>query len=193
MTCCDFRDAADRQFTAAKAAKELKAYHKGRLGPTTRLLHDGNVGFNQGFVARHRRWHRSAYARERGMRKGVVADASGAYVSASTEIVQGDLLELGAKLPSADLVTLDRVVCCYPADEPMLEEATRHAEHGLAFVISTRPLVRPCRNGAGERETHRGKKAAAALSKTLTFGFRAHDLPRTRGFCGRPGLYAPVN
>jgi magnesium-protoporphyrin O-methyltransferase len=61
---------------------------------------------------------------ERGMRKGVVADASGAYVSASkdeairrgvtasTEIVQGDLLELGAKLPSADLVTLDRVVCC---------------------------------------------------------------------------------
>jgi len=35
-------------------------------------------------------------------------------------------------LPAADLVTLDRVVCCFPGYEPMLDEATRHAVRGLA-------------------------------------------------------------
>jgi hypothetical protein len=49
-SCCDFRDAAGRQFTAEKAAKELQAYRNGRLGPTTRLIRDGVVAseLNQG-------------------------------------------------------------------------------------------------------------------------------------------------
>ena len=57
MTCCDFRDAADRQFTTEKAAKELEAYRKGRLGPTTRLLRDGVVelGLSDGFELARRR------------------------------------------------------------------------------------------------------------------------------------------
>lgn len=40
-SCGDFTSAADRQFTEAKAAKELKAYRRGRIGPTTRRLRDG--------------------------------------------------------------------------------------------------------------------------------------------------------
>jgi magnesium-protoporphyrin O-methyltransferase len=51
----------------------------------------------------------------------------------SASIVQGDLLELAGTLPVADLVTLDRVVCCYPAHEPMLHEAARHAMRALAL------------------------------------------------------------
>jgi hypothetical protein len=44
MSCCgDFRNAADLQFTSDKAAKELRAYRKGHVGPTTRLLRDGVV------------------------------------------------------------------------------------------------------------------------------------------------------
>jgi magnesium-protoporphyrin O-methyltransferase len=81
---------------------------------------------------------------ERGMTKAVVADASAAYVAAAREeanrrgrassaaVVHGDLLQLSAQLPAADLVTLDRVLCCYPAYEPMLDEAARHALRGLA-------------------------------------------------------------
>jgi magnesium-protoporphyrin O-methyltransferase len=148
MTCCDFRDAADRQFTAEKAAKELEAYRKGRLGPTTRLLRDGvlelglsdgsllDIGGGVGALAFE--------LLERGVTKAVVVDASAAYVAATREeanrrgrmesvaVVHGDLLQLSAQLPAADLVTLDRVVCCYPAYKPMLEEAMRHALRALA-------------------------------------------------------------
>ena len=49
-SCCDFRDAAGRQFTPEKAAKELRAYRQGRLGSTTRLLRDGvvDLGLSRG-------------------------------------------------------------------------------------------------------------------------------------------------
>ena len=148
-SCCDFRGAADRQFTAEKAAKELEAYRKGRLGPTTRLLRDSVVTLGLG--------HGSLLdigggvgaltfeLLERGMTKAVVADASAAYVAAAREeacrrdraqsatVIHGDLLEVTRELPAADLVTLDRVVCCYPAYEPMLQEAARHAMRGLAL------------------------------------------------------------
>jgi magnesium-protoporphyrin O-methyltransferase len=48
-------------------------------------------------------------------------------------IVYGDVLELSKELPTVDVVTLDRVVCCYPSYKPMLEEATRHAGRALAL------------------------------------------------------------
>jgi SAM-dependent methyltransferase len=148
MTCCDFPDGADRQFTAEKAAKELAAYRKGRLGPTTRLLRDGVVelGLSDGSLLDIGGGVGALTFEllERGMTKAVVADASAAYVSAAREeanrrgrtesvtVVRGDLLQISAQLPAADLVTLDRVVCCYPAYDLMLEEAARHALRGLA-------------------------------------------------------------
>ena len=146
--CCDFRDAAGRQFTAEKAAKELKAYRSGHLGPTTRLIRDGivDVRLNQGSLL-DIGGGVGALTFEllgRGVSKAVVADASAAYVAAVTEevsrrgqtesatVIHGDLLDLADRLPAADLVTLDRVVCCYPGYEPMLNEAARHAVRGLA-------------------------------------------------------------
>lgn len=148
-SCCDFRDAAGRQFTAEKAANELQAYRQGRVGPTTRLIRDGVAALelNQGSLL-DIGGGVGALAFEllgRGMTKAVVADASAAYVAAareevgrrgrteSTTVVHGDLLDLAERLPAADLVTLDRVVCCYPEYEPLLEEAARHALRGLAL------------------------------------------------------------
>jgi hypothetical protein len=147
-SCCDFRDAAGRQFTAEKAANELRAYQNGRLGPTTRLIRDGVVdcGLNHGSLL-DIGGGVGALTFEllgRGITKAIVADASAAYIAAATEeasrrgqtkaasVIHGDLLELAERLPDADLVTLDRVVCCYPGYEPMLDEATRHAVRGLA-------------------------------------------------------------
>lgn len=148
-SCCDFRDAADRQFTAARAAKELEVYRKGRLGPTTRLLRDGviDLGLNHGSLLDIGGGVGALTFEllERGIARAVMAEASTAYATAakgealrrghseSATIVQGDLLELSNELPTASLVTLDRVVCCYPSYEPMLEEASRHAEGSLAL------------------------------------------------------------
>ena len=132
-----------------KAAKELQVYRQGRLGPTTRLLRDGiaDLGLSQGSLL-DIGGGVGALAFElfdRGITEAVIADASLAYVTAareeairrgraeSTTIVHGDLLELADKLPTATLVTLDRVVCCYPSYEPLLAEAARHADRGLAL------------------------------------------------------------
>jgi magnesium-protoporphyrin O-methyltransferase len=148
-SCCDFRNAADLQFTSDKAAKELRAYQKGHVGPTTRLLRDGVVelGLNNGSLLDIGGGVGALTFEllERGMNAGVVADASIAYVRAAVEeairrkrsrsvkVVYGDALEVSKDLPTADLVTLDRVVCCYPSYQPLLDEAVRHAERAIAL------------------------------------------------------------
>jgi magnesium-protoporphyrin O-methyltransferase len=47
---------------------------------------------------------------------------------------EGDFVELASSVASADAVTLDRVVCCYPAYRPLLEEAAAHGRRYLALV-----------------------------------------------------------
>lgn len=49
------------------------------------------------------------------------------------EQVEGDYVALASTLPMADLVALDRVVCCYPAYAPLLEHATAHSRRLLAI------------------------------------------------------------
>lgn len=148
-SCCDFERAADGQFTATKAAKELQAYRKGRLGPTTRLLRDGVVqaGLNQGSLL-DIGGGVGALTFEllaRGVTSAIIAEASAAYVATArdeanrrgqagcVQVVRGDMLRIATPLPSANLVTLDRVVCCYPSYESMLDEALRHATRGFAL------------------------------------------------------------
>jgi magnesium-protoporphyrin O-methyltransferase len=80
-----------------------------------------------------------------GMERAIVVDASSAYLAAaseeaarrdrssSTQIVHGDFLTLARDLPATAVVTLDRVVCCYPSYRPLLEQSVEHAERGLAL------------------------------------------------------------
>ena len=44
-----------------------------------------------------------------------------------TAFLHGDFLSVAAQLPTATIVTLDRVIC-YPACEPMLKEALQHSQ-----------------------------------------------------------------
>ena len=138
---------ADWQFTATKAAKELQAYRRGRLGATTRLLRDGIVqtGLNHGTLLDIGGGVGALTFEllDRGLRRAVIADASAAYVAAAREeavrrnraldieVVHGDILQLS--LARASVVTLDRVVCCYPSYEPMIEYAVRRAENVVAL------------------------------------------------------------
>ena len=80
---------------------------------------------------------------DRGMSTAIVVEASAAYVAAATEeatrrakpvdIVLGDFVQVSETLPSVDLVSLDRVVCCYPRYEPLLDQALGHAARGFAL------------------------------------------------------------
>jgi 16S rRNA G966 N2-methylase RsmD len=82
----------------------------------------------------------------RGVGRAVHLEASAAYVAAARAEAQrrghadrvqfhhGDFVDLAPKVGSADLVTLDRVVCCYPELEPLVSLSAEKAER--FYVLS---------------------------------------------------------
>jgi magnesium-protoporphyrin O-methyltransferase len=56
------------------------------------------------------------------------------YGSRPTQFILGDFAAIADTLPKADVVTLDRVVCCYPDGEALLREAAERTLHLLAFT-----------------------------------------------------------
>jgi hypothetical protein len=83
---------------------------------------------------------------DRGFSRATHVDASQAYLDAAADeaarlghadrvtFVYGDFSTLGAGLAPADLVTLDRVVCCDPDYVGLLGAAADHARRLLAFT-----------------------------------------------------------
>jgi magnesium-protoporphyrin O-methyltransferase len=81
-----------------------------------------------------------------GARSAVDVDASTAYLSAAREEAarrgyqgrvtyrHGNFVDLAASLEDADVVTLDRVVCCYDDARALLELSARRARKVLALV-----------------------------------------------------------
>lgn len=148
--CCrTFACAADQQFTEKKASAELKRYRTKGPGPTTRLLQDGiagagelngtllDIGAGVGAL--------TFSLLERGISHAIAVDASAAYHRVArqeaerigreeaVQFIHGDFVAVSPELPIATLVTLDRVVCCYPSVESLLDAALRHTDRCLAF------------------------------------------------------------
>jgi Methyltransferase domain len=148
-SCCAFGNTADEHFDEEKVAKELRQFRRKGPGPTTRALREGllsarvrhgtllDIGGGLGIL--------SLELLDAGCSRAVVVEASSAYLaaaseeaarrgrSASIEFVHGDFVAVASQLAPATTVTLDRVVCCYPFYEPLLEQALRLAERGFAF------------------------------------------------------------
>jgi magnesium-protoporphyrin O-methyltransferase len=148
-SCCAFDHTVDQQFTREKVAKELRRYQRKGLGRTARLLRDSlaaarvtsgtllDVGAGVGAL--------TFALLDEGMARGTVVEASAAYLAAASEettrrdrsaavhFVHGDYVAVGPQVPGATIVTLDRVVCCYPLFGPLLEQAARHAEKAIAL------------------------------------------------------------
>jgi SAM-dependent methyltransferase len=149
-SCCGaFSTLADRQFTPEIAQRDLQDYRAHGPEPTAVLLRDSlaaaglirgsllDVGSGIGAL--------TFELLAAGATSAIAADASSAYIEAAREeaerrhvahavqFIHGDFLDVGPTLPAADIVTLDRVVCCYPAFEPLLREALRHTREWFAF------------------------------------------------------------
>ena len=149
-SCCStFECAAGQQFNEKKAAEELKRFRTNGPGPTTRLLAEGiaqagalsgsvlDVGSGIGAL--------TFTLLERGATDAVAVDASTPYLDAARgeadrrgradaiRFIHADFVEASSHLPSASIVTLDRVVCCYPSCEQLLVAAVGHAERCLAM------------------------------------------------------------
>lgn len=143
-------EAADL-FGARMARHELRRYR--RRGPTrsTRLLlrglpddavRDGHlldIGGGIGAIQHE--------LLDRGVAGVTAVDASPAYLAAAAgeaarrgtvdrvHYLQGDAVELAPDLPDADVVTLDRVLCCYPDMPALVEASAARATRTWAIVF----------------------------------------------------------
>lgn len=146
--CERFCADTDRFFDARVAARELRRYRRKGPGVTARLLRDGirahagsgttliDIGAGVGAV--------TFELVGAGVERATVVEVSSAYLDAvreeaarrrqddRVERLHGDFVSVASRVPAADIVTLDRVVCCHPAVEPLLEEAATHARRCLA-------------------------------------------------------------
>ena len=150
MDCCQ-PDLYDTQFDVEHAADELRDYRRhGPRGWTARLIQelakggvDGltvlDIGAGVGAV------HQALLAA--GAASATDVDASGPYLAAAREeaerrgladrvtYVKGDAVRVGPEVAEADLVALDRVVCCYADIDGLVRMAASHTRRRLGMVF----------------------------------------------------------
>jgi magnesium-protoporphyrin O-methyltransferase len=142
VTCCQC-EGIERQFGRKHAEKELRRFRRSGPIPTTRALIDAlrARGINGasvldvggGIGALHH------VLLDAGGSHAVHIDVSPDYLELSREestrlghddrvsFVRGDFVRLAPGMPEADVVTLDRVICCYPDMEQLVSASARKA------------------------------------------------------------------
>ncbi len=146
----------EKEFGEDFARRELRRYRRRGVGAPTRLLVaaileagggetlldiGGGVGGIQHALL------------EDGARSAVAVDASSALLDAARQealrrhlndrirFLHGDFLELADTLSPADVVTLDKVICCYPAMEALVAESADRARRLWGTVYPRRTLL----------------------------------------------------
>jgi magnesium-protoporphyrin O-methyltransferase len=154
MPCCQGQD-FDRMFDARRARKDMRAYRKrGARGATRRLLDavrasmrergtpnfthldiGGGVGVLQHELARD------------GAAQTTAVDASRAYLELLREAagergyearqrrIEGDFTQVADRVEPATIVTLDKVICCYPDMMTLVRASARKATLLYGIVI----------------------------------------------------------
>jgi magnesium-protoporphyrin O-methyltransferase len=150
VDCCE-HSVYDDQFDAKEAARKLREYRRnGPKGWTARLIDgltaDGVAGMTvleigAGVGAVHQT------LLESGAATATDVDASGPYLAVAREeaerrgladrvtFLKGDAVRLADRLPEADLVALDRVVCCYGDMPGLVGLASARARRRLGMVL----------------------------------------------------------
>lgn len=141
----------DKFFDAKAARKELRAYRKrGARGATAHLLRlvqaaspqtptlldiGGGVGVIQQEMLKA------------GASKVTSVDASAAYLATMQSVandhgyrerwagIEGDFVALSGEIAPADVVTLDKVICCYPGMPALVSRSASKAEKLYGIVV----------------------------------------------------------
>ena len=137
-------------FGAATAEHELKRYRKRGPHGTTRMLLDAlrtegvqgaevlDIGGGVGAIGHE--------LLDAGTRSVTAVEASPVFLAVAQReaerqghrdriaFVQGDFVELAAQIPSAQVVTLDRVICCYDEMEALVSASAERAERLYGVV-----------------------------------------------------------
>jgi 2-polyprenyl-3-methyl-5-hydroxy-6-metoxy-1,4-benzoquinol methylase len=146
--CSSFCTASQRQFSAAIARRDLALYRKRGPDVTTRLLRDAILHAGSGSSVLDIGAGIGALSFEllaAGVTRATTVDAAPAYLAAAREEagrrdfadrfeqIHGDFVSVARDIAPADIVTMDRVVCCYPAYQPLLEAALGRSRRLFAF------------------------------------------------------------
>lgn len=203
MTCCPHCVGAEDFFGERMARHELRRYRKkGPSVSTRRLLeaigapagHDEtllDIGGGVGAID-----HELLAA---GMPRAIHVEASASYLKAAEQESErhgwrdrvthhhGDFVDLAPTLPDADVVTLDRVICCYPDVDRLVELSAAKAKrvYGLVYprerwavrtVIGLGNLFLRLRRTAFRVYVHRSRAVDAAVTRS---GFHRSSYSRT--------------
>lgn len=172
MHCCEHCGAVEQSFGRRRAARDLRRYRsKGPdatttavvgmirdsgIGPATLL----DIGGGVGVIAFE--------LLGQGIERAVLAEAAPGYLEAARreadrrgettrmEFVLGNFVDTAGGIDGADVVTLDRVVCCYPDHASLLAAAAARCSDmlvlshprdrwGVRFVVGLENLVRRLR------------------------------------------------
>ena len=145
--CCEITDNA---FSEEEAKAELRSYQKSGPAKQTKLILQAirSLGLRNvqlldiggGIGAIHHELMRDV------AEKATHVDASSAYLteakreatrrghSERVNFIHADFTDVASALPPADIVTLDRVVCCYPDFRALLKAAAEHSRSALALT-----------------------------------------------------------
>ena len=145
--CCEITDHA---FSESEARAEVRNYRKRGPANQTKLILEAirslglkdaallDVGGGIGTI-----YHELL---EDVAREAMHVDASSAYLKIATEeakrrghservkFIHADFTEVAADLPQVDVVTLDRVVCCYPDYRSLLKAAANKTRRAVALT-----------------------------------------------------------
>ena len=145
--CCEI---TDRAFSEAEARAELKDYRKRGPAKQTKLLlqairsmdfknaHLLDIGGGIGAI--HHELLKDVAD------QATHVDASSAYLKEAKQeaarlghrdrvnFIHADFTDVASEFPKADIVTLDRVVCCYPDFRGLLKAAAEHSRRALALT-----------------------------------------------------------
>jgi hypothetical protein len=203
MRCCNHCVDAEGLFSERLARRDLRRYHKSGPRLTTRLLLRAigppryhamtllDIGGGVGAIP-----HELLAS---GLANAVLVEASTAYLQAAeNEAIRrghrerftcfhGDFVELADALASADIVTLDRVICCYPDMEKIVETSVAKAKHvyGLVYPrerwvtrigVSLVNMFLRLRGGAFRTYVHSSDAVEAVVQRS---GFRRSFYCRT--------------
>lgn len=151
MPCCTHCKATEAHFGPQIAERDVKRYRRRGPDASTRLLlemvaetdlrdaHLLDVGGGIGVL------HHELLGKT--VTTVTHVEAAPAYIQAARqederrgwqgriEYLTGDVLDLTDALPAADLVTLDRVICCYPDWEPLVRRTADRAGRFYAHSI----------------------------------------------------------
>ena len=138
MNCCN-NEAIEKQFDKDRVANRVNQYHSKGISKETRILVDSlksigidgysllDIGCGFGAIG--------IKLLESGVAKVENIEASSSYLEAAktetkkknfgdkTSFTHGNFIEIAENVSAADIVTLDKVICCYDELEPFVKSS----------------------------------------------------------------------